>query len=118
MEHYSIIDMEGYASAIRDGAARSFAEDYSENLDNIISLQQITNLVEQHSLGQDEEGYHLINEEVFDFIFEEVRVWIYEVGLAKLAAKGFVECAWDDEANEMVFWLSDKDKTSISNKPA
>lgn len=26
--------------------------------------------------------------------------------LAALAAAGIVECAWDDEKNEMVFWLN------------
>lgn len=117
MEKYSIVDMQGYASAIREGAAKSFSEDYAENLDNFISIQQIINLVEKHSLGLDSDGYHIIDEEVFNFIFEEVRVWIYEVGLARLAAQGYVECAWDDEDNDMVFWLADKDKTTINNKP-
>lgn len=117
MDTYSIIDMNGYATAIRQGAASSFADKHDENLDDFISINQVIGLVEQHSLGQDEEGNHLINEETFDFIFEEVRVWIYEVGLAKLAAKGHVECAWDNDTNEMVFWLPDNKKTIFSNKP-
>jgi hypothetical protein len=42
---------------------------------------------------------------------------MYEVGLARLAAQGFVECAWDDEKEEMIFWLADKNQTTINNKP-
>jgi hypothetical protein len=29
--------------------------------------------------------------------------------LAKLAAKDLVECAWDDECNDMVFWIKKKE---------
>lgn len=118
MENYSIVDINSFASLIRENVAKSFTEDYSENLDEFISLEQTIDLVEKHSLGQDDDGCHIINEEVFNDIFNDLREWLYGVGLSKLAAKGFVECAWDDEANEMVFWLSDKGKTSIPNKPS
>ena len=117
MENYSVIDMDGCASALREGVAKSFTENYTENLDDLISIQQVINMIQEHSLGQDEEGFHLINEEVFDFVFNEIRIWIYEVGLAKLAAQGHVECAWDNESNDMVFWLADKNKITTNNKP-
>lgn len=117
MENYSIVDMNGYASAMRENVAKSFSEDYSENLDEFISLEQVIGLVEQHSLGLDEESNHIINEEVFNDIFDDLREWMYSVGLSKLASKGFVECAWDNDLNEMVFWLADKNKTSIPTKP-
>lgn len=116
MENYSIVDMNGYAKSMRQSVAESFSEDYSENLDEFISIKQVIDLVEQHSLGQDEEGYHIINEEVFNDIFDDLREWIYGVGLAKLAAKGHIECAWDDDVNEMVFWLPEKDKTTKDAK--
>ena len=118
MENYSIVDMNGYASAMRANVAKSFSEDYSENLDDFISLEQVIYLVEHHSLGLDEQGNHIINEEVFNDIFDDLREWLYGVGLAKLASQGLIECAWDDDSNEMVFWLADKNKTSISSKPS
>jgi hypothetical protein len=117
MTNYSIVDIEGCAKAVRESVAKSFSEDYAENLDDFISVQQIVTLFEEHSLGQDDDGYEIINEEIFNFIFDEVRVWMYEVGLARLAAQGFVECAWDDEKEEMTFWLADKNQTTINNKP-
>lgn len=118
MTNYSIIDMNGYASSMRESVAQSFSNDYSENLDDFISIKQVIALIEQHSLGNDDDGFHIINEEIFNDIFEDLREWMYGVALAKLAGKGFIECAWDDNANEMVFWLSDKGQTSISNKPS
>jgi hypothetical protein len=118
METYSIIDLEGYAKAMRDGAASSFEKDYTENLDDFITIKQVVGLIEKNNLGLDEEGNYLINSDIFDEVFGQIRDWLYGVGLSKLAAKGFVDCAWDDEANEMVFWLANKDKTNIPAKPS
>jgi hypothetical protein len=118
METYSIIDLEGYAKAMRDGAASSFEKDYTENLDDFITIEQVINLIKKNNLGLDEDGNYIINSDIFDEMFGEIRDWLYGVGLSKLAAKGFVDCAWDDEANEMVFWLANKDKTNIPAKPS
>lgn len=109
---YSIVDLDGYAASIRDGVAQSFVENYTENLDDYITIEQVKSVIIGYSLGQDEEGQYLINSEVFNDTFEDVREWFYEAGLSKLAAKGLVECAWDDESNEMVFWTKDNDKQS------
>jgi hypothetical protein len=109
---YSIIDLNGFAAAIRQGAAESFSEKYEENLDDFISLEQVTGLVKSQSLGLDEDNCHIIDEDIFDNIFNEIRDWLYGIGIAKLAANGKVECAWDDESNEMVFWLPTKDNSA------
>jgi len=118
MESYSVVDLEGYAKAMRDGAASSFEENYTENLDDFITIPQVINMIKKNNLGLDEEGNYLINEEIFNDVFESIRNWLYEVGLCKLAAKGYVDCSWDDESNEMVFWLDNKDKTNIPAKPS
>ena len=117
MDSYSIIDLEGYAKAMRDGAASSFEKDYTENLDDFITISQVINMIKENNLGL-EEGNYLINEDIFEEIFESIRNQLYEVGLSKLAAKGFIDCAWDDDSNQMVFWLANKEKTSISAKPS
>lgn len=118
MQNYSVIDLEGYARAMREAAAKSFADNYSENLDDFISITQVTNLIKKNSLGMDQEGYYIINKDILDIIFDTLRDWLYGVALAKLAAKGFVECAWDNDSNEMVFWLGNENKTKISAKPS
>jgi hypothetical protein len=118
MESYSIIDLEGYANAMRGGAASSFEKDYTENLDDFISLGQVINMIKKNSLGLDEDNNYLISEEIFENIFDDIRDCIYGVGLAKLSANGHIECAWDNDSNEMVFWLPNKDKSDVSSKPS
>lgn len=111
---YSITDLDGYSNSIRESVAQSFVENYEENLDDYITLEQVKTLVIEHSLGQDEEGNYLIDSDVFDDTFNDIREWFYEAGLAKLAAKGVIDCAWDDEANQMVFWVKDNEQQSNS----
>ena len=35
--------------------------------------------------------------------------------MSQLAAQGYVECAWDDEKNKMVFWVDDKKDQTYNN---
>jgi hypothetical protein len=109
-EIYAIIDVDGYAVQMRDAAAKSISSDTNENLDEYISLKQMINLVEEFCLGHDDEDRPLLNEETNEQIFEEAVLWIHDVGLAKLASKDLVECAWDSEMNEMVFWSKPKEQ--------
>jgi hypothetical protein len=111
---YYISDLDGYTKTIRNSAAESFAENHQENLDDYITLEQAKKLVIGHSLGQDEDGNYLIDADVFDDTFNDIREWIYEAGLAKLAAKGVIDCAWDDDNNQMIFWVDDNEKQSSS----
>lgn len=107
---YSITDLDGYAASIRDGVAQSFIENYNENLDEYITIEQVKGIIIGYSLGQDEDDNYLINAEVFNDTFDDVREWFYEAGLSKLAAKGIIECAWDDDTNQMVFWANDRSR--------
>lgn len=105
-ELYAIINLEGYASEMRQAAANSLSSDYDDNLDDYISIKQMINLVKEHCAGFDDEDRPLLNEETNEDIYESTVTWIHNVGLAKLAAKDLVQCAWDDKANEMVFWAN------------
>jgi len=108
---YAITDVEGYVSQMREAAANNISENSSQdNLDNYISIDQMIGLVKSHCLGYDDNNHPLLNEENNQKIFEEASVWIHNVGLAKLAAEDLVECAWDDELNEMVFWHKETPK--------
>lgn len=105
--YYSIKDLDRYADAIRNEAATRYDSTEKNNLDEFITLNQIKTLVESHSLGLDENEDHIINEETHIEIVDEITNWIFNVGLAKLAASNKIECAWDNSLNDMVFWLSD-----------
>jgi hypothetical protein len=117
---YTITDIEGFAQTIRDGAARSISENYTENLNDFISIGQIKSIIEHKNIGIDDDGLYMITEGLFDEIFEGVRETIYQAGLSKLAANGHIECAWDDKTNEMIFWLDSKTQSNqnISSLPS
>lgn len=102
---YSIVDLRGFASSMRKSAADSFTETYSENLDEFISVEQVINLIKSQTLGLDENDNYIIDEDIFDNIFNDIRDWLYGVGIARLAASGKIECAWNNDSNEMIFWL-------------
>jgi hypothetical protein len=63
-------------------------------------------LVKENCVGFDDNDRPLLDEDSNEKIYEYTVIWIHNVGLAKLAAKGLVECAWDENINEMVFWAN------------
>lgn len=104
-EIYAIVDLNGYASQMREAAAQSISDNsVNDNLDQYISLDQMIGLVKSNCLGFDDNQHPLLNEESNQKIYEQTAIWIHNIGLAKLAAEDLVECAWDDDLNEMVFW--------------
>lgn len=107
-EVHAIINLDRYAAYIRRRAALSFSEDYEEDLDEFITIKQTTDLIAENSIGKDEKGLYLIDENSHKRLFEAVRLRLYNAGLSKLAAKDHLECAWDDEKGEMVFWPKKK----------
>lgn len=107
-EVHAILDLDRYASYIRKRAAISLAEDYTEDLDEFLTIPQAVGMIKEHSIGIDEEGRHLLDEESHSLLFDAARTRIHNCGLAKLAAEGLLECAWDDDANEMMFWKVDQ----------
>lgn len=114
---YAITNIEGYVSQMREAAAESISENSDQdNLDNYISIGQIIELVKSHCLGFDDANRPLLNEKQNEIIFNETATIIHNVGLAKLAAKDIVECAWDDELNEMVFWHKEIPKNDKSKR--
>lgn len=114
-EVYSILNVELFAQSMRKNVALGFSKDQQENLDDLISLNQITTMIRNHSVGFDEENKYLIDEEGYNNIFEETREWIYQVGLCRLASRGDLECAWDSNLNEMVFWPTESVLEKLSN---
>ena len=113
-EVHCIINLEKYAEYVRKNAAVSFAKgeqlDESEDLETYVTIGQVFQMVAENAMGQDEEGHHLITDEGYKKLFEQLRTRIYNSGLSKLAAKNLIECAWDDQKNTMVFWSEESEK--------
>lgn len=116
-EIYTIIHLEDYAKEVRASAALSICKDHSENLDEYVSIGQMINLIRENCLGVDDENRPLLNEDANIKIFEETSVWIHSIGLARLAAKDLIECAWDSESNEMIFWAKEQPENTNEPKP-
>lgn len=113
MDIFSINNISGFAEVMRDNAAKSLAdhngyETHFARLDNFITLQQTEDIISNKCKGVDTKGQCIIDADIFAEIFEEVRNTIYHSSLAKLAAAGAVECAWDDAKDKMVFWINNK----------
>lgn len=115
-EVYTIIHLEDYAAEMRESAAKSICEEYTENINEYISIGQMINLIKENCLGVDDNDRPLIDEDTNIKIFEETSVWIHSVGLARLAAKDLIECAWSDEDNAMVFWAKEKPENKNESK--
>ncbi len=112
-EVYAIVDLDGYVREMRDAAAKTLAEDHEENLDEFISVNQMINLVKSECIGFDDNERPMLNESANEMIYEKTVEWIHNTGLAKLAAQGLIECAWDNNLNEMIFWS----KQDVGNSP-
>jgi hypothetical protein len=115
-ELYAIINLEGYADEMRTFAAKNICDNYNVDLNEYISIQQMINLIKENCIGCDNNQRPLINEDINIKIFEETSVWIHSVGLARLAAKDLIECAWSDEDNAMVFWAKENQENKNESK--
>lgn len=105
----AVVDIDGYVEEI----AKAVTEELSpgsnhKDLYYYCTKQQIVGIVEENCLGFSENNEPLINFEVFHNIFHSVLQRVQNGALSQLAAEGYLECAWDDDLNDMVFWLSDK----------
>ena len=117
-ELYAITNLDGYVTEMRQAAAYSLSANGDDNLDDYISLSQMINLVKSECVGFDDYDRPLLNEDANEKIYESTVTWIHNVGLARLAAKDLVQCAWDDKANEMIFWANPElnKKTTVKRK--
>jgi hypothetical protein len=113
---YAITDIQGYAAEVRKAAADSLSSDCEDNLDEYINISQMINLVKNECVGFDDNNRPLLNEDANEKIYISTVTWIQNVGLARLAAQNLVECAWDNDSNEMVFWANPEIHTSEKKK--
>lgn len=100
---FVINDIDKLAYSIRKNAALTISDNANDDLDTFISIDQMKNLINNYVILS-EDNDPMLDEEGYENIFDETSAWIINMGLAKLAAEDKIECAWDDESNDMVFW--------------
>jgi hypothetical protein len=115
-EVYAITNLEGYAEEMRVCAAKHICDTYDDDLNEYISIGQMINLVKQNCVGFDEQNRPLLDEDANCEIFEQTSVWIHNVGLARLASKDLVQCAWSDKDNTMIFWTEKNNESKPKRK--
>jgi hypothetical protein len=99
-----------FTKSIRKNVVMVFPKTYHYNVDSFISLFQTEQLVRKYI----EPGYNdefVLSDENYDFLCDEIKKWIYNSSLSLVASSGKIECAWDDESNEMFFWHPQSNET-------
>jgi len=75
-----------------------------KNYDEFITLTEVMKLVSVSGIGLDDDNNIIINEDILEQLINDVSEWICDISLSKLCGANQMDCAWDDVANEMVFW--------------
>ena len=115
-ELYSITNLDGYANDLRQVAAEYVCKNFDDNLDDYVRIEQIINLVNQYAHGYDDQNFPIISEANNEDIYGDIVTWIHNAGLSKLAASDRLECAWDEELNEIVFWAKNHEQSNQSGR--
>lgn len=112
---YTILDEHGFALAVAESVAGCFDSENVKEVLGYVNEEQILNCVREKCLGFDDDQM-IINTKIYEDTVNDLAQMMQGKMLAKLAAEGFLESAWDDELNEMVFWLADEDKQENEKK--
>lgn len=104
---YTILDEDGFIEAVAVSVASCFDSENTKEVYDYVNKDQMLNFVRERCLGYDE-GNMVISAKVYEDSVNDIAQAMQGKMLAKLAAEGFLESAWDDELNDMVFWLADE----------
>lgn len=113
--YFAITDIVGYSAL----TMKNIAKDFGVSIDDIyefITSEEIYQIINEKSVGIDEEGFPIINEKIHCDIVDTLVLRIHNMSMARGASEGYLECAWDEELNDMVFWLSDKGQEYYNSK--
>lgn len=113
---YVIKDLDGFCRSTRKLIADDLQGDYpkilsDEELDQFITIKQVENLVRENQvITENHDDNIYMNMIAYEKLCDIMINHMYGSALSKLAADGYLETAWDDNLNDMVFWASDKTK--------
>lgn len=105
---FSIVNMKEYCNSIVDTIAQEMKIDLKNEILEFVSLKQIEGIVNENCIEHNEENQPIINVESHIKILDDVYTIVQSTALSQLAADGYLECAWDEEINDMIFWLKDQ----------
>jgi hypothetical protein len=103
---YRITNLEGFAKAVHKEATDNFGCDGERYL----TTEQVRLFVLEKSRKED--GEIVVDDEILEEISHFANSVLVGSCLSELASAGEIECAWDDEANDMVWWLPSNNQES------
>ena len=104
MNEYTIItNIELFAKSVRKNAAMVFPKSYSDQINSLISIDQTKNLMKKYIEPSYNDEF-IISSDNHRLLSNEIKRWIYNRSLSVVASSGEIECSWDDNFNDMIFW--------------
>ena len=87
------------------------------DLDNMLSHQESLVIVKENIQRQmhkrTKKVRYILNDTIFSSIIHKLNDRLVSNIMTRLVQKGLVETAFDDEANDFVFWVKEQDKPEI-----
>ena len=87
------------------------------DLDNMLSHQESLVIVKENIQRQKHKRTkkvrYILNDTIFSSIIHKLNDRLVSNIMTRLVQKGLVETAFDDEANDFVFWVKEQDKPEI-----
>ena len=108
MSEFTITNIEGYIDSVIKKICIEL-ETNEKDIMSFISRKEVHQVIESEFLGYDNEDQMIIDMGCHIKIVNILLYKIQNLAIAKLASEGYLECAWDENVNNMVFWLSEKD---------
>ena len=102
-EKYIIKNIDGFCKTIRNEVVKLLPTTMDSNIiDEFITTEQCkTIFFDKCDINED--GMPIIDENIYIDVLVNIGEQIHHSALSKLAANDIIECAWDDNKNEMVF---------------
>lgn len=111
---YTILDEQAFCQSLAKSVAECFDSDSTTEVFGYVTQDQMLSFVRERSYGFDH-GNMVINAKIYEDTVNDIAQSMQGKMLSKLAAEGYLNCAWDDKINDMIFWLADQDENEQKN---
>lgn len=99
----AVLDLDKFCAAMID----VLEDTYGGAVRQSVAPWQVRSLLTEHNAGYTDDGQPLVNFQTM----KELQSAMFSLHLSRtisdMAAEGIIDCAWDDEANEPIFKLSE-----------
>jgi hypothetical protein len=98
-------------------ALKQLSSNEKQECDDVLSYEEslliVKNLIRTQKNKTSKKIRHLISNDLFMDIIEQLNIRMVSNILNGLVKKGLVESAFDDEANDFIFWIKDNESKNF-----